>query len=385
MTKRAETGQNLVVCYFGTYRATYSRNQIMLAGLRAAGVEVVECHVPLWRGIEDRVEVAGGQWRSLGFVKRMVSVYKQLLAKYRALDKNYDVMVVGYPGQLDVFLARLLSWWQGKPLALDLFMSIYLIAQERGLAAKSPLGIRLLGWLEALGCRLPNLLICDTAAYMAWHQQTHGLNSKKFRLVPTGADDRFFKPVAVEKPNDGKFRVLYYGTFIPNHGVETIIEAANLLKTKRDICFELVGEGPVKSAAEHLAAAYQLNNVTFTAWLEKSDLPQKIAAADLLLGVFGTTPQSLMTVQNKIYEGLAMAKPVITGDAPVVRAALQHQVHIYLVERAKPQALAEAIVTLQADPALRQKLSEEGQACFNQHFSIERLGFRFKEHLLELC
>ena len=35
------------VCYFGTYRAEYSRNQIMIEGLRRNGVEVIECHETL--------------------------------------------------------------------------------------------------------------------------------------------------------------------------------------------------------------------------------------------------------------------------------------------------------------------------------------------------
>jgi hypothetical protein len=38
----------LKVRYFGTYREEYSRNQIMIEGLRRAGVDVVECHVELW-------------------------------------------------------------------------------------------------------------------------------------------------------------------------------------------------------------------------------------------------------------------------------------------------------------------------------------------------
>ncbi|HEY86358.1 MAG TPA: glycosyltransferase family 4 protein, partial [Chloroflexi bacterium] len=219
----------------------------MIAGLRANGVEVIECHVPLWRGIEDRVETAGGGWASFGFMKRIVSVYARLLKQYFSLGKDYDVMVLGYPGQLDVFLARLLTWFHRKPLVLDLFMSIYLIALERDLDTQSKFSIRLLRKLEWAACRLPDLLICDTEAYRDWHKKTHGLQPERFRLVPTGADDRVFKPVEIDKPDDGLFRVLYYGTFIPNHGVKYIIEAANLLQDHPEIQFELVGRGPDKA------------------------------------------------------------------------------------------------------------------------------------------
>ena len=71
----------LRVCYFGTYRANYARNEIMITGLRDAGVEVIECHAQLWRGIADRVEQASGGWRNPHFFWRVVSAYWQLLGK----------------------------------------------------------------------------------------------------------------------------------------------------------------------------------------------------------------------------------------------------------------------------------------------------------------
>lgn len=375
----------LKVCYFGTYRAFYSRNQIMIAALRSAGVEVVECHVNLWHGISDRVHVASGGWASVSFIKRILSAYFQLLKKYFALEKDYDVMVLGYPGQLDVFLARLLTWVHRKKLVLDLFMSVYLISLERGLKSKSRLSMYLLRMLESVVCRLPDLLICDTKAYVAWHGKTYGLRPEKFRLVPTGADDRFFKPSTFRKHQDGIFRVFYYGTYIPNHGVETMIEAANLLKDHPHIQFELAGKGETKSRAEQMVKNYDLTNVVFRDWIEKEALTQKIAQADVLLGVFGTTPQSLMTIQNKVYEGLAMGKPIITGYSETIASALEHKTHVYLVERANPQALAEAILTLYAAPDLRDLLSKHGHVLFTQKFSIEKLGEIYKEHLVQLC
>ena len=71
--------QPLRVCYFGTYRANYSRNQIMIEGLRCNGVEVIECHETLWHGIEDRVQTASGGWLHPSFVCRVARVYWRLL------------------------------------------------------------------------------------------------------------------------------------------------------------------------------------------------------------------------------------------------------------------------------------------------------------------
>ena len=371
------------VCYFGTYRANYSRNQIMIEGLRRNGVEVVECHEQLWHGLEDRVQVASGGWMRPGFWWRALSTYARLLRRYRRVG-DYDVLVAGYPGQFDVFLARLLSRLHHKPLVWDIFMSIYLIALERGLIERSRTTVSLMRQVERIACRLPDLLILDTTEYVAWFRATHGVPSERFRLVPTGADDRIFRPVANEHADDGLFRVVYYGTFIPNHGVEHIVEAARLLRDDPSIRFELIGDGPDRDKAVALARHHNLSNLGFVGWLSKEELMKRVSKADICLGVFGTTPQSLMTVQNKTYEGLAMARPVITGDAPVVRQALVHGEHLYLCERANPQALADAVRTLKANPDLRRCLANNGYHLYREEFDLQHNGARYAAHLREL-
>jgi glycosyltransferase involved in cell wall biosynthesis len=376
--------RHLSVCYFGTYRQEYSRNQIMIEGLRQAGVDVIECHEQLWRGIEDRVQAASGGWLRPAFIWRVLRTYWHLLGKYRRLG-DYDVMVVGYPGHLDVYLARLLTWLRRKPLVWDIFMSVYLVALERGLDKLSRFTIDLLYCLEWFACRLPDRLILDTSEYVAWFGKTHGVPSQRFRLVPTGADDRVFHPIPSLMPDSCAFQVIYYGTFIRNHGVEYIVEAARLLAEYPDIQFELIGEGPEREKAQDITHRYGLKNIIFVEWLEKSELVKRVARADVCLGAFGTTPQSLMTVQNKIYEGLAMAKPVITGDSPAVRQALTHGEHIYLCERENPQSLAAAICNLQSDTALRERLASSGRQVFTAQYIILHLGQLFARHLEKLA
>jgi glycosyltransferase involved in cell wall biosynthesis len=183
---------------------------------------------------------------------------------------------------------------------------------------RSRFTVGLLRGLEWMACRLPDRLILDTSEYVAWFRKTYGVRAHRFRLVPTGADERIFHPIPIQKPEGHTFDVIYYGTFIPNHGVEYIVEAARMLVDDPSIQFEFIGDGPERKKAQEIVNRYHLNNITFVEWLEKTELVQRMAQADVILGTFGTTPQSLMTVQNKIYEGLAMAKPVITGDSPAI-------------------------------------------------------------------
>jgi len=71
-------------------------------------------------------------------------------------------------------------------------MSIYLIAEERGLVAHHPFTGRLIRTLEGLACRLPDRLILDTAEYVAWFGQTTGWRQSAFAWCLPAQTTGFF-------------------------------------------------------------------------------------------------------------------------------------------------------------------------------------------------
>jgi glycosyltransferase involved in cell wall biosynthesis len=379
----ASHDNSLKICYFGTYRSNYSRNQMMIAGLKLNDVDVVECHQTLWHGIEDRVRVVSGEWLNPTFWWRVIKSYWNLLKKYHHIG-HYDMLVLGYPGQFDVFIARLLTWLRHKPLVWDVFMSLYLISLERGLDKKSHISTSMVKLIESMALKVPDMLILDTKEYVEWFSKNYGINPTRFRLVPTGADDRIFFPVPNNDEKKEEFYVLYSGTFIPNHGVMYIVDSAKHLQNETEIHFELVGSGPELEKAREFVINNQLKNVEFFNWMEKDQLKQKMSQADICLGAFGTTPQSLMTVQNKIYETLAMKRPLISGDSAAIRGSFVHGEHIFLCNRADGKSLAEAIITLWKDPKLRSYIAENGYKLYTEQFDLHHNGQRFATYLAEL-
>jgi glycosyltransferase involved in cell wall biosynthesis len=375
--------KKLRVCYFGTYRSDYSRNQIMIKGLRRAGVDVIECHVKLWTGIDDRVRAVSGGWLSPRFLIRVLQAYVTLLRKYRQMG-NFDVMVVGYPGQFDVYLARILTWLRRKPLVWDVLMSIYLVSIERRLDQRSPVTVWALKCIERIACRLPDLLIIEGLEYRDWFYHTHNVAPDRFRLVPLGADDDVYHPLDDIKTRKDCFTVLYHGSFVRSHGIPTILKAADLLRMDPGIEFIFIGTGPEENQAASLAKSWGLKNVSFLGFVEMGEMLRLISHADICLGVFGDTAQSMMTIQNKIFEAMAMGKAIITSDAPALRALLTHGKHIYLCERGNPQSLVDAICELKCDMSQRQRLGENAYKLFRERFNTLSVGRIFAKHLHEL-
>lgn len=357
------------VCYFGTYRKEYIRNRLMIDRLKMGGINVIECHETLWLDYQDRENIVAKGWKDPRYWLRFFIVYTRLLNKYRKFGK-YNLMIVGYPGQLDVIIAKILTIIRKKPLIWDFYMSVYLIANERKLAQKSRIGVMVLRLLEKFSFHLSDWIIVDTDAYAEWIHNEYSVKHDKLWFLPLGADDRIFKPKSEPNSKD-TFKCLYYGSYIPNHGLEYVIEAANLLRDDSSIIFELVGDGPEKHKILGLVDNYNLSNVKFLDWTSQEVLVEKISQADICLGSFGNTPQALMTMQNKIHECMAMGKVIINGDSPVMQSQLRDNANIILCAREDPLSLADKIISIKNNPLLRKSIGSEAFQYYQDHLSLD--------------
>ncbi len=352
----------------------------MIAALKSAGVDVTICHENLWHSIEDRENVTAGGWRSPKFWWRVIKAYLKLIIKSFSIGK-FDVMVLGYPGQFDVFLARIICFFTRKPLVLDVLMSLYLVASaERFLEGSQHSAVNFIKRTEKKALEIPDLLIQDTPQYVQWLNQTYGIETERFKLVPIGADDNVFKPTDQTEITKDKFRILYYGTFIANHGLDLIIEAIELLASSNDIEFLFIGEGPEKARILQQVETKNLENVTFFGWCTQEELVEQIGRSDLCLGAFGSTPQSMMTVQNKIYECMACAKVVIAGTSPAISHQFTDEMELKMCERTG-ESIAEAILYLKENPVLVEQIGQNARQAFVENYSITALGKTYRKHL----
>jgi len=152
-----------------------------------------------------------------------------------------------------------------------------------------------------------------------------------------------------------------------------IVKAAQLLQEDHQIIFDMIGDGPERSAAEEFVLNNGLKNVKFYDWMPQENLLDHINTTDVCLGAFGDTPQSLMTVQNKIYECMAVGKAVITGNSPVTRDKFTHKSDIFICER-NPAGIAKAVSTLKSHPELSEQIGENELSNFRQNYSLTSLG-----------
>lgn len=158
----------------------------------------------------------------------------------------------------------------------------------------------------------------------------------------------------------------FWGKFIPLQGVPVIVRAAKILAAEKGIFFELIGSGQTFQESSELAKQLGLTNLEFTGLLAFEDLPARLKNFDVGLGIFGATPKTQRVIPNKIYEALALAKPVITAATPAIEELFTDRQNILLCQTADPADLAAKILLLKNDPVLRQSIAHSGYRLYQE-------------------
>jgi glycosyltransferase involved in cell wall biosynthesis len=358
----------------GTFAPDYSRNRILLGLLADAGLDIEVARFDLWgderAGLPDQPK--------LSLVLRALRGYPRLLLRLLTTAKP-DLFVVLYPGQLDVLLVAAVGRLRGVPTIYDHFISLEeTVVHDRGLRGASSATARLLRLLDRLACRAPRLVLADTPADAAYFANSADTSGDRFRVLWVGAQEDVFAPRSADVDQQ---LVFFHGTYIPLHGIDTIVRAAKLLEDD-GIRFRLLGKGQERAAVERLVQELDVQNVELHDPVPLDELAAHIARAALCLGIFGTTAKAARVVPNKVFEYLAVGRPVLTAATPAIASAFADEVAV--VPPGQPDALAAKVRLLVGNPAELSRLATAGHARFARDYARAPLTRLLAKHLAEL-
>jgi len=371
------------VCFFGTYEKDYPVNRIIIKGLRKNGIAVKECHVSLWERYRDK----HGKFLTIVSFARlaadMLLAYFKLGVRYFSTHSNSDAVVVGYIGQIDMIFLRFLTFFiRKKPKIVFVpLVSLFDTAiVDRNLSREKGFFAKVLFFIDKLSFGFADLVVLDTDEHIKYISRLFGLNGGKFKRVWVGADEDVFYPIDAKADAD-KFTALFFGKYIPLHGIEYIIEAAKMLKND-DGRIRMVGNGHLYEKMFDLSRKLDVSNIDFVEWIEYNELLNEIAAADVILGIFGGSEKASRVIPNKVFQVIACKKAVITGDSYAIKELFTDRENIFLCNNRDAGSIRNAVLELKNDPGLRDMLSSSGYLIYREKLTSEKIGSEFLKLLI---
>lgn len=252
---------------------------------------------------------------------------------------------------------------------------IPLVATFHGWADIAP-DERFLSWKLRILRRSSNRLVFVSAALRERFRAAGYLRGTASAVIPNGIEMAAFQPRTDTRLRAelgiaaDEFVIGTVGNIRPAKGYEILLQAAAILKGRGEACrFVIVGEGSgaLLQELEQQQAQLGLDGTAIFAGF-RSDVSQAMANFDLHVLASHSEGFSLSTVQ-----ALACGVPVVATRCGGPEDILRDGVTGVLVDRARPDLLADAIQRLCHEPETRHALAHAGRADVLQRFELARM------------
>jgi glycosyltransferase involved in cell wall biosynthesis len=366
------------IVFWGTYDKGKPRTRLLIEGVKSAGFEVIECHANIWNNIEDKSQMKGAHIKLVKLFRFIMS-YPILLFRYMKLPKH-DIVVVGYLGNIDIIMISFFAWIRNAIVCWDIFLSLYdTVVIDRELVSTKSFLAKLLYFIEWIGSRAADIMLLDTQTHATYFESLYQLPPSSVDYVFVGAENIFNTRQVFQNRKNYNFTILFYGQFIPLHGIEYIIKAAKIVENQGyDFRWVLIGKGQEATKIDNMIKNLNLTTISRIPWVEYNKLTEHILDANICLGIFTPTGKGTRVIPNKIYQILAAGKPLITGDTPAIRELKINTDIITLVPPGNPEMIAKSII-------LKSKLYAEGDNTryykkdnLKFFYDYQKVGIQFK-------
>lgn len=285
----------MTVLYVGVHDPAYPRNRRIRQWLIERGHSVTVIDKP--RG---------------GALARLVGVG---VAVARA-GRRHDVVVVSEFALTLVPVVWALARLRRQRLVVDGFVSLHEThVEDWGTLAPTSVRARLLRAADRFAARRADLYLVDTElrgrAVAREHPGTTVLS------LPVGAPA--WARGLPQADWDGALRVLYYGNYIPLHGLDLVVDAVADAAAHTDVRLTLIGAGGGRAAVRtHVEARGIADRCTFLEPVPEHELAEAMRGHHVVLGVFGTSTKAAGVIANKVWQALACDRTVLTRDSPAL-------------------------------------------------------------------
>lgn len=228
---------------------------------------------------------------------------------------HIDVVYASTPHLLAPIAGAALARLKGCPLVVEVRDLWPQAIASAGIVSETGRLYRALTRLERWVYHRADRLVVVTGGWES-HLTALGVDPHDVTVIPNGTETTEFAVDATRESLRAAlgftgFTAVFAGAHGPKDGIDLILDAA---RDCPDISVVLIGDGPVKEAAQRRAEVEGLDNIRFVDPVSKNDLPAVLRAADV--GIHAVTPLPVLDKgmsPNKLFDYLAAGLPLVSN------------------------------------------------------------------------
>ncbi|MDK2831850.1 MAG: hypothetical protein PWQ75_1602 [Methanolobus sp.] len=172
---------------------------------------------------------------------------------------------------------------------------------------------------------------------------------------------------------DDKFVVLFEGTVWERRGIQTVVEAVELLQYKMPILYLVVGDGPYLDQLKEIVEKKGISShVRFTGWVDQTDLSRYISISDIGVIPFLRTKVNERGVPNKLFEYTVHDKIVCASNLKGMNSTFSNE-EVVFFEPGDAVDLAAKIEWCYNNPNLISEMKVKAKNRYLQDYTWDRM------------
>lgn len=204
-------------------------------------------------------------------------------------------------------------------------------------------------------------------------------------LLSNGANTKVFHPqkrtteARKRLTSENEFVVLYAGLHGLAQGLEQVLATAEHVQSDGGYRFIFIGDGPHKEKLLETAKRRGLKNVSFWDSLPSTEMPQLLAAADLIVVPLGMHLPG--AVPSKLYEAMASGRPIVLVVSGEAAEIVRRYNAGLVVDPGQVPSLVGAIRELRSNKELADQLAQNARRAAVGHFDRAEIAGSFVRYL----
>jgi glycosyltransferase involved in cell wall biosynthesis len=325
--------------------------------------------------------------RLINIISLSVRIFLRLFQKLHRDDK---VLVVTNPPALPfaTALACCLKRAEYSVLMFDLYPEV--LVATKILSKNNPITI-ILHWMTNIQFRYSqHIIVLGRDMSHLLYRKYRGTHGRIIVIHNWGNIDVITpknigqNAIMKELSINGKFVVQYAGNIGRTHNVELLLECAELLKDKTDICFLFIGDGAKKKWLTESAKKRNLKNIvikTFYSRERQSDVHNAcdIAIVSFIPGMAG------ISVPSRMYNIMAAGKPILAITDPDSELAMvvQEENIGWVVTSYRARDIVDIILTAQRHDAILLEMGMRARKAAEEKYSFDKIIPLYKNAIMK--
>lgn len=227
-------------------------------------------------------------------------------------------------------------------------------------------------------------ILITSSMFKDYFKEQFGIKDEIISYLPQYASSSF---EALEETNNevkDTVDLMFAGNIGAAQSIDTIINAANILKENEKLRFHIVGDGSQLDNLKALAESLNLSNVIFHGRKPMEEMPKYYAMADAMIVTLTKDPVISLTLPAKVQTYMAAGKPVLAASNGEIESVIKASQCGFCAPAEDAEGFAKAVTEFLNYPE-KDKLAYNAKKYYSENFTRDLFMDRLEKELQNHC